>query len=434
VVNVALPAIDHELGGGLVTQQWVVDAYLITLGALMLVAGSLSDVFGRRRILAWGLAGFGVASVLCAVASTRELLIVARGLQGAAGALLVPSSLAIIIARFSGEAQGKAIGSWTAWTGISFLVGPLLGGWLVDTASWRWVFGINVLPIALTLWLLSRLDWAKEQRGKRSVDMVGAVLCTIGLGAPVFALIEQARLGWANPWIWGTLVVGLASLAAFVRHERRAKDPMLPLELFAVRNFSVGNLATVAIYSGLSVATFLIVIFLQQVGHYSALQAGMALLPVTVIMFTLSSRFGALAGKFGPRWFMGAGPVVAGLGFLLLLRVDASASYVTQVLPGILVFGLGLATTVAPLTSAVLGSIRPEHAGVGSAVNNAVARVAGLIAIAAIGVVIGTQVTTAGFHRGTLVMAGLLVAGGLISAWGIQNQPGLSDTAKPGTI
>ncbi len=422
IVNVALPAITRELGGGLAIQQWVVDAYLITLGSLMLIAGSLSDIFGRKRILATGLIGFGVASILCAIATTSLLLIVGRALQGVAGALLVPSSLALIISAFSGVAQGKAIGSWTAWTGIAFIVGPLTGGFLVDNGSWRLIFAINVIPILIVLWLMSHLEHKEKVSKRAKVDLIGSILCAVGLGGPVYALIEHFHYGWSSPLIYLPLLVGLVAGILFIWYERTTAQPMLPLSLFKVRNFSVGNIATVAIYGGLSVASFLITIFIQQVGGYSAVQAGLALLPVTAIMFILSSKFGALAGQYGPRAFMTVGPVIAGLGFLTMLLVDQSVDYWTQLLPGILIFGLGLAITVAPLTTAILGSIDNRQAGIGSAVNNAVARIAGLVAIATIGVVTGPTLKLEGFHRGVIVMASLLVTGGLISAAGIKNQ------------
>lgn len=421
IVNVGLPAIARELGGGLTVQQWIVDSYFLTLGALILIAGSLSDLFGRLRIMTIGLAGFGVTSLLCAIAPDSTFLIIARGLQGAAGALLVPSSLALIISVFRGAAQGKAIGTWTAWTGIAFIVGPLLGGALVDIGSWRWIFAINVIPIAVTLWLISRLTIKDERPQRAKVDVVGAVLCTLGLAGPVYALIEQPHYGWDSPNIYLPLVGGLAALAAFVWWERRTKDPMLPLELFKIRNFGYGNIATVAIYGGLAVALFLITVFVQQVGGYSAVESGLALVPVTLILFLLSSRVGALAGKYGPRIFMTAGPIIAGLGFLDMLRTDASVNYWTQLLPGVLIFGIGLALTVAPLTSAILGSIESRQAGIGSAINNAVARIAGLIAVAAIGLVTGTHLTLEGFERGVIVMSALLIAGGIISWIGIRN-------------
>jgi EmrB/QacA subfamily drug resistance transporter len=419
VVNVALPAISRELGGGLAIQQWVSGAYLVTLGSLILVAGSLSDLFGRKKVLLWGVIGFGIASLLCAMAPNAITLIGARALQGVFGALLVPSSLALIIAWFDGPAQAKAIGSWTAWTGISFLIGPLVGGVLVDTLSWRWVFVINIIPTLLTLWLLRRLPSDKTQPA--SVDWLGATLCTLGLAGAVFALIEQPQFGWSHPLIYIPLISGLLSFAAFIWWEKRVKQPMLPLALFEVRNFTIGNLATTTIYAGLSVSTFLITIFVQQVGHYSALSAGLTILPVTFIMFFLSSRFGALAGLFGPRFFMAVGPIIAAVGFLLLLSVSTEINYWTQLLPGILVFGIGLSMTVAPLTSAVLGDIDKRHAGIGSAINNAIARIAGLVAIASIGLVIGQDLTLDGFHRGIVVMVILLTFGGIISAIGIRN-------------
>ncbi|HEY2003552.1 MAG TPA: MFS transporter [Candidatus Saccharimonadia bacterium] len=427
VVNVALPAITREIGGGLAVQQWVVDAYAITLGALMLIAGSFSDLFGRKRIMIWGLLGFGVTSLACAVAPNGGTLVAARAAQGVAGALLVPSSLAMIIATFKGEAQGKAIGTWTAWTGIAFVIGPLLGGFLVDAASWRLVFAINVLPIALNLWLLGKVAVEEKVKAGARVDGLGAVLGGLGLAGPVFALIEQPRRGWTDPVVLICLVVGLVMLAAFLWHERTAKNPMLPLELFKIRNFSVGNVATTAIYAGLSLATFVIVVFEQQVGHFSALMAGLSLLPVTIIMFFLSPKFGALAGKHGPRLFMTVGPILGGLGFLWMVRVNSDVNYWTQLLPGVLMFGVGLSMTVAPLTAAVLGHIPPEHAGVGSAVNNAISRIAGLLAVATIGLIAGAQLNLAGFHRAAVIMAALLMVGGLVSALGITNR-GLATT------
>lgn len=421
VVNVALPAIARDLGGGLVVQQWVVDAYLITLGALILLAGSLSDLFGRMKILRLGLLGFGLASLFCALAPSGGALIVARGLQGIAGALLVPSSLALIIATFSGAAQGRAIGTWTAWTGMAFLFGPLLGGLFVDSSSWRLVFAINILPIAVTLWLIRHVTKSDHPKESVPLDLVGAVLCVVGLGGVVYGLIEQSRLGWDNTMIQFSLALGLLFLVSFVINERRTKYPMLPLELFRVRNFSAGNVATLSIYAGLSIATFLLAVFVQQVGRYSALEAGLALMPVTLIMFLLSPRFGSLAGKYGPRWFMTFGPILAAIGFILMLTVDQRVHYWTQLFPGIVLFGVGLSVTVSPLTAAVLGSIESRRAGIASAVNNMVARVAGLLGIAAIGAVTGARLDVQGFHSAVIATALLMVVGGIVSAVGIEN-------------
>lgn len=422
VVGVALPAISEQLGGGLLTQQWVNDAYLITLGTLILAAGSLSDIFGRKKIITIGLYGFLIASILCAIAPTGIFLILARGLQGVAGALLVPCSLALIISAFSGKAQGKAIGTWTAWTSVAFVAGPLIGGLMVDFVSWRLVFAINVIPIVAALWLLRSAEIANVTSQRSRIDFTGIWLGIVALGGIVYALIEQGHYGWSNPIIYGTFSVGLVAMVAFLMHERRTPDPMLPLTLFNVRNFSFGNIATFMIYASLSLQGFLLVIFLQQAAGYSALAAGMASIPITLILIALSSRFGALSGTYGPRFFMAVGPTISGIGALMLLMVQVPADYVTQLLPGIVVFGLGLAMTVAPLTSAILGSIKQSQAGIGSAVNNAVSRIAGLLAIAAIGIFIGTSVDLAGFHIGMIICAILLMLGGAVSAVSIRNE------------
>src|SRR4051794_3281683 len=391
VVNVALPHIRDDLGGGLAGQQWVTDAYLLTLAALLLVGGSLGDLFGRRRAFSAGLAGFGAMSVLCALAPTIETLVAFRALQGVAGALLVPNTLGLLVARFEPSERGAAIGAWTAWAGVAIVIGPLLGGLLLETGTWRWIFAINVVPIALALWLTARLDDTHDQPSGGQIDYVGAVLATLGLAGPTYALIEGPARGWGDPVILAALIGGLALLVAFVVYERDASHPMLTLSLFRERNFAVGNAATLTIYGGLSALPFFLVLFLQQVAGYSPIAAGAALLPVTVLMFSLSRRWGALADRIGPRIFMAIGPVIGGAGMLLLRRMDADPNYWTDVLPGIVVFGFGLSLTVAPLTAAVLGGVSEEHAGIASAVNNATARVGGLLAIAAVGAVVAAQ-------------------------------------------
>jgi EmrB/QacA subfamily drug resistance transporter len=422
VINVALPAIEKELGGGITTQQWVVDAYAITLGTLILLAGSLSDTFGRWVVLKAGLYGFAATSVLIALAPTAETLVVLRGAQGIAGALLVPSSLAIIIATFRGAPQAKAIGTWTGWTSAAFLVGPLLGGLFVDYLNWRLVFAINIIPIAVTLVLIARLGEKNVRPEGGGIDWFGAVLGILGLGGPVFALIEQANFGWTSPAIYLPFVLGLVALVAFILRQRTAKHPMIPLRLFAVGNFSVGNVSTTLVYGALSLGGFLITVFLQEVAGFSATAAGLAFLPMTLISIALSSFFGALAGKYGPRLFMGLGPIVGGIGYLLLMfGIGDDVNYWTQVLPGVVVFALGLTMTVAPLTAAILGSIPTEESGIGSAINNAISRIAGLIAIAFVGVIVGAQLTVDSFHRGLLVTAILLVLGGVVSLIGIRN-------------
>jgi EmrB/QacA subfamily drug resistance transporter len=390
LVNVALPAIRADLHGGLVVQEWVVDAYLLTLGSLILVGGSLGDVLGRRRVFAAGISGFGVASLLCGLAPDGGLLIAARALQGVAGALLVPSTLALIMDTFADHERAAAIGSWTGWTGIATVLGPLVGGTLVQLASWRWIFIINLPLVAATLWLIEHAP-----RGERSVDArvdwPGAVLCALGLGGPIFALIEQPRYGWSDARVWVPLVAGCGLLVAFVAWERRARTPMLPFELFRVRNFSAGNIATLCFYAGLGSTTFFLVVFLQQVAGFSPLGAGLALLPVSVLMFLTAKRFGALADRFGPRLFMGVGPLLAGAGLLLLLRLGAHVSYLSDVFPAMLLFAVGLAMTVAPLTAAVLAAVEPGRSGVASGVNNALARIASLIAVAAVGAAVAGQ-------------------------------------------
>jgi EmrB/QacA subfamily drug resistance transporter len=474
VVNVALPAIRADLGAGLAAQQWIVEAYLLTLGSLILIGGSLSDLFGRRRVFALGTFVFGVTSLLCAVAPSASILVGARALQGVAGALLVPSTLAIIVATFGEGERGRAIGSWTAWTGISTVIGPFAGGFLIGAASWRWVFAINILPVAAALFMIARElpDFLDERQEHVHVDIRGAILCALGLAGPVFALIEQPTYGWTDPTVAAPLVAGLVLFGLFLAHERRSPEPMLPLSLFARRNFTVANAATLLVYAGLSGAIFYLVLFLQETAGYSALEAGLSLTPVTVLTFFLSSRFGALADRIGPRLLMGVGPVIAGAGLLMLVSLDSTARYLTDVLPGLSLFGLGLSMTVAPLTATVLADADQHHAGIASGVNNAVARVAGLLAIAAVGAFVSAQFASTvdtelvrraqnaevrraaeeakkrplttnpgsvppserptveralerasvrAFHVGIGLSGGLVIAGGVISALGIRN-------------
>jgi EmrB/QacA subfamily drug resistance transporter len=467
VVNVALPAIRRELGTGLTAQQWIVEAYLLTLGSMLLVGGSLGDALGRRKIFRLGVAGFGVTSLLCAIAPTAGVLVGARALQGIAGALLVPSSLAMITATFGPEERGRAIGTWTAWTGVAMVAGPLGGGLIVDSVSWRYIFALNLPLVAVNLWLLRRVPESVDQEAGRRVDVEGAALCALGLAGPVFALTEQPDLGWGDPLVIGPLIAGIVLLGAFLAHERRIAHPMLPLEIFRSRNFSVGNLATFTIYGGLGVATFFVTIFLQQVAGWSAVAAGLSLLPVTVIMWLLSGRWGALSDRIGPRLLMGFGPIAGGIGLIWVGRIGSDPAYVRDLLPAVVLFGLGLSATVAPLTNTVLGAVPQHHAGVASGTNNAIARVASLVAIAAVGAVVADRYAAAlddavaarplpasqraavpslrdrplaggsrrgepldsdvrsasvtAFHWGMGVGGGLVIAGGLISLAGIVN-------------
>ncbi len=395
VVNVGLPTIQRDLGGGLAGQQWVSNAYLLTLCSLILIGGSLGDLFGERRIFALGVGGFGVASLLCALAPTIGLLIAFRALEGVAGALLIPSSLAVIVATFPEDERGGAIGTWTAFGAVAAAIGPLGGGLLLGIGSWRWIFLINLPFVAACLVLILAAVPARAREGAgtdgRGIDITGALLCALGLAGPVFALIEQPRLGWSSPAVLVPLLVGAVLFVAFLIYESRARRPMLPLGLFARRNFAVGNVETFAMYAGLSILFFFLVLFLQQVAGYSPLRSGLATLPVTIVMLALSRRFGALADRYGPRAFMGGGPLLGGVGLLLLLRTGVHVDYLTEVLPALLLFALGLAITVAPLTAAVLAGVEERQAGIASGVNNAVARVAGLLGIAALGAVVAVQ-------------------------------------------
>jgi EmrB/QacA subfamily drug resistance transporter len=425
VVNVALPSIQADLGGGLATQQWVVDAYLLTLGSLILVGGSLGDIFGESKVFAIGVVSFAAASLLCAIAPTATTLIVFRALQGMAGALLAPASLAMITATFTGAARGNAIGQWTSWTGISFIVGPTLGGWLVDVSSWRVIFLINLPVAAATLLILTRLGGMHQhRRDDLRVDTWGAILCTAGLGLLVAGFIEQPQRGWSDPLIIGAFVAGLGLLAAFVIYELHTPMPMLPLRLFRIRNFSVTNIETLSVYGGLSGLTTFLTLFLIEFAGFSALQAGVSILPVTVVMFFVSPRTGRLSMQYGPRLFMALGPVIAGLGVLAFTRLPQDVSYATDVLPGLLVFAAGLSLTVAPLTTTVLADANPGDAGTASGVNNAVARIAGLLAIAILGITAsagGDHLSLHGFHVTMAVVSGLLICGGAIGAVGIRN-------------
>jgi EmrB/QacA subfamily drug resistance transporter len=446
-VNVALPSIREDLGGGLAGQQWVSNAYLLTLGSLILVAGSLGDLYGERRVFAVGVGGFGIVSMVCALAPTIEVLIAGRALQGVFGALLTPSALAVIISTFPPDERGAAIGSWTAWSGIAMVIGPLAGGWLVDAASWRWIFAINVPFVLFTLGLVV-VAVPKPSGPRRQVhlDWLGAALTTFGLAGPVLALIRQPVVGWGSPEVWAVGLGGIALLVLFVLHERRTPEPMLPLELFKRRNFSFGNIQTFSMYGGLGAMFFFLTLFLQQVAGYEALEAGIATIPTTLVMFTLSRRAGRLADRFGPRLFMGFGPLVSAVGIALMLRLDQDISYWTELFPALLIFSLGLVATVTPLTATVLADADESNAGIASGINNAIARVAGLLCVAAIGAVVSAvyasdmsglaagdtlevipgvpQSVTASvhaFHVGIGVCAVLVGLGGVLGLVGIRN-------------
>jgi EmrB/QacA subfamily drug resistance transporter len=392
VVNVALPSIADDLGGGLAGQQWTANAYLVTLSSLILIGGSLGDLFGERRMFMAGVAGFGVTSIFCALAPTIELLVVARALQGVFGAVLTPAALATIVTTFPPAERGRAVGAWTAWGGIGTILGPLIGGQLVDAASWRWIFAINIPVVLITLTLVSRVMTGGRPRpaGAR-VDYVGAALCALGLALITYGLIEQPRLGWGAAGVWLSLATGVILFGSFIVWEARSSHPMLPLALFRRRNFAIGNVETFSMYAGLGLLFFFLVLYLQQVAGYSAVEAGTTTIPVTIMMFLFSTRFGAMADRYGPRFFMGVGPLIAAVGLAMFLRLDANVDYLTDLLPGLLVFALGLSMTVAPLTATVLADADENNAGIASGVNNAIARAASLIAIASVGALIASS-------------------------------------------
>ncbi len=431
VVNVALPAIGRDLGGGLSTQQWVLDGYLLTLSALLLAGGAAGDRYGRRRVFVTGLVAFMVASVACGLAPTAGALIVARLVQGVGAAALVPGSLALIDAGIAEADRGRAVGWWAGMSGVTSALGPFFGGWLVDAASWRWVFWING-PLAAAAIVIA-LRHLRESRDALAVergrfDIGGAVAVTIGLAGGVYALIEGPARGW-DPVAVTAAVVGVLALLAFPIIEGRVRAPLLPPRLFASRQFTGANLTTLAVYAALGGGMFLLALQLQQTLGYSALAAGAATLPTTIIMLLASPWVGAVAQRTGPRVPMTVGPIVAGVGLALMVRAVPGGSYLSSVLPAVVIFGIGLSITVAPLTSTVLAAVPEDRVGVASGVNNAVARVAGLLAVAVLPVVAGIHAQAAGplgpgFGRAMLICAALCGAGGVVAALTVRSGSG----------
>jgi EmrB/QacA subfamily drug resistance transporter len=421
VVNIALPAIGRELGAGMTAQQWIVDGYLLTLSALLLNGGVAGDRYGRRRIFVAGLTVFTGASLACGLAPSVGWLIAARLVQGIGAAALVPGSLALIDAGIVEADRGRAVGIWAGMSGVTTALGPFIGGWLVDSASWRWVFYLNV-PLAVAVaWVVARhVPESRNPAASRGSDIVGTAAVIVGLAGVSYALIEAPARGWTSVIVTAA-VLGAAALIAFPMIERRARSPLVPLELFASRQFSGANLMTLAVYTAIGGAFFLLVLQLQQSLHYSGLAAGVALLPATVIMLFGSPWAGALAQRTGPRLPMTTGPLIAAAGLALMARVVPGATYLGAVLPAVIVFGLGLAITVAPLTSAVLSAAPETHAGTASGINNALARVAGLLAVAVLPVAAGIcagpgQPLGPGFSVAMLICAALCVIGGIIAA------------------
>jgi len=425
VVNVALPRIGESLDADLSGLQWTVNAYTLALASLILLGGSLGDRFGRRRLFVIGVVWFALASLACGLAPDVETLVAARAVQGVGGALLTPGSLAILQSSFRAQDRARAIGAWSGLAGIAGAAGPFLGGWLVENAGWRWVFLINLpLAVAVVVITVRHVPESSDPEASRSLDLLGAALGAVGLGALTYGLIAWQERGPGSPVVLTCLVLGVAGLAAFLVRERTAREPMLPLGIFSSRLFAATNVVTFAVYGALSGVFLFLVLMLQVVAGFSPLEAGAALLPVTLVLLLLSARVGAWATRIGPRLPMTVGPVLAGLAAGLMSRFGADTSYWTDVLPAATLFGLGMALTVAPLTSTVLAAAPDRHAGLTSGVNNAVARVAGLLAVAALPLVSGLDgaayadaaLLLPAYRTALLVCAALLVAGGVLAA------------------
>ncbi len=432
VVGIALPAIGRDFHASVASLQWVVDGYTLPLAGLLLLGGALGDTFGRRKIFIIGTVWFAIASLACGLAPDDGFLIAARALQGVGAALLTPGSLAIIQASFHPDDRSKAIGAWSGLGGVATAAGPFLGGWLIGAVSWRLVFFIN-LPVAAAAVLMAarHVPESRAPGPRQPLDVVGAVTISLALAGLTFGLIEASAEGWTSPMVLASLGAGAALLAAFCVVEVRGDHPMLPLAVFRSRQFSAANAVTFVVYGALAGALFLVPVVLQVVSGYSPLEAGMALLPLTAIMLTLSARSAALSARIGPRLQMTAGPLVIAAGMVLFTRVQGQGDYLTQVLPAVLVLGFGLAINVAPLTATALSAAPAEHSGIASAVNNDVARTAGLIAVAVLPALAGLSgdafqvpaALTSGFHTAVLIAAAAAAAGGILAALTIRNPP-----------
>jgi EmrB/QacA subfamily drug resistance transporter len=431
VVTVALPHIGEDLDTTVGGLQWVLNGYLLTLSSLILLGGSFGDLFGRKRVFQTGVIVFALASVMCALAPNDAALVLGRVAQGIGGALLTPTSLAILEASFRQEDRPRAIGAWSGLSGVAAAVGPFVGGWLVDAASWRWIFLLNLPLAAVVVGVTARhVPESFDPRADRRIDWAGAALVAASLGGLSWGLISAGDLGWGAPAVVFSLALGVVAMAAFVVVEARSQHPMLPLDIFRSAQFRAANLVTVAVYAALGGVFFLLTLQLQQVLGYSALEAGAATLPITLLMLALSARSGALAARIGPRLQMTVGPLLVAVGILLMSRIEPGVSYEAGVLPAVVVMGLGLATTVAPLTSTALGSVDDRHAGVASGVNTTVSRAAQLAAVAVLPVAVGLtgddflrpDVFADGFRVAMLIMSVVAAVGGLI-AWATVRNP-----------
>ena len=421
VVNLALPATGRDIGGGMCSQQWVIDGYLLAVAAMVLPGGAISDLFGRIPVMRFGLVAFGAGSVLAATAGTPTMLIAGRLVQGLGGAFLVPGSLALINSSFEGADRPAAIGSWTAWTGTAFAVGPLLGGLAVDLLSWRWIYVLSAIPMAigfaLTFWLPPTPGPAERAR----VDVAGAALSAIGLAATVYALIEQGRRGWGDSLVRGALVVGVVALLAFVAWQRRAPHPMVPLRLFTARNFTGANLVTAFVYGGITMGSLGIALYLIEVAGYSATAAGLITLPSPIISLLCARGVGGMAARRGPRIFLMTGPALAGLGLLLIHPRAHGFRVVTDVLPGRILLAVGMVLAITPLTAVNLSAVKSVHSGIAAAIQNAAGRTSALIAVACVGVITANRLTDASFSRLLQVSALLFFIAAVIGGLAIRN-------------
>ncbi len=430
VVGIALPSINRTFGGGVGTLQWVVTGYSLTLAAFLLLGGSLGDRFGRRRIFSFGIAWFAIASACCGIAPTAGFLVAARIVQGIGGALLTPGSLAILQASFRPDDRSRAIGAWSGLGGVATAAGPLVGGYLLAAGSWRLVFYINIPVSVFVLVITARhVPETRDPTSTGRVDTVGAALAVVFLAGITYGLIEGPTRGWSSPLVLGSLLLSAVAGPAFLWVEHRRAHPMLPLRLFRVRQFSAANAVTFVVYGALGGALFLLPVELQVVAHYTPLDSGLALLPVTVIMLLFSARSGQISARIGPRLQMSVGPVVVGAGVALLARATTPGSYWVQVFPAVVLFGFGLAVTVAPLTSTAMGAAPAEHSGVASAVNNTVARAAGLFAVAVLPLAAGLTGAAAlspaeladGVRTAVYIAGATCAAGGLLAVLNIRN-------------
>jgi EmrB/QacA subfamily drug resistance transporter len=436
VVNVALPHIGDDFGASVSALQWVLTGYLLALASLILLGGALGDRYGRRKIFLIGTVWFALASALCGASPNIEVLVVARVLQGIGAALLTPGSLAIIQASFQERDRAAAVGAWSGFGGIAGAIGPFVGGWLVDGPGWRWAFLINV-PIAVIVVVCARaVPESRDPHAAKGFDLIGAALGIVTLGAATWSLTEGGPRGWADPAVMLTGAIAVCTATAFVWRMLHARDPLVPPRLFRSRNFTVTNLATVLLYAALGVSFFLVVYQLQVAAGWSALRAGTALLPATVLMFLFSARSGALAQRIGPRLQLTVGPLFTGAGLLLLARIGSDPSWAADVLPGALVFGVGLTTFVAPLTATVMGSVDADHVSIGSGVNNAIARTASLAAVAVIpavsglSVAVGAAEVTSAYQEAMVIAAVVALLASPLSFIGLGAHAGASRSAR----